>query len=837
VRADWRPEPWVALRVAGLPADVISGLELHRSADLASRLAGAEKQLGALARTGVTTLFDAVSSCHDVPQRRLLLRLKRRLYGAAAIGTLLNDIPLVRELSPDLQAELAAIAAVEAEVERLSDAYESVYAEELLTVEATLRRRIVGSDWLGDVLLSSGDLWQAARWLETPAGAAGSRRLRQESALARYLFRSALRTAPFGGFAAVALLRLPTQPESAPSMQARRHWHSTAQIHHQALQRWISHRLDRTALRNLPLRPAPVRQVEQEPPVVSFPVFSAVGTSVRTEHLGPLMQRVLSVAEGRSTNDVCDALAGTAEEAEVWGQLVDSMVAIGMLTRDLPRTTPDQAGLLELARQLDQLGAAALAGPVRQLAEVLARFPGAAPASRAAHIVKLRDSLGLEAPAVPLYVDRTLSGIRGQDVGITAEELTEVLRPALALARVSASDQPHRRLCEAFLARFGADGVCRDVPAFLTELSRDGRLLSRLRRVDTPVSWLDSAVGRAARTATGTCASIDAALFEQLAVPEGPCALAAFVQLEATDRQAMRSGDYQVVLNGIQSGRHKYLSRYLGGEEPATQAARQSIQERLATADDPMPVEIMPLLGLNFQVHPQLTSWALEIPGDANPQPAQTIPLADLVLRFDPATARLRVSSTRLGRDIEPVHLGFLRDLNLPDELLLIRALSPRIAEDTVAERVKVYGVLDRVAAAGGRPLPRHRPRLEVGRLVLERARWAIPVAELPRPDSKGSSAANFRRLATWREENGLPARGFVRWWGPRMAHAPAQYLDWENPFALAALQRIGPKRHEPLPDEWLLFDELLPRPENALLDVNGRPHVAELLVHFEAGV
>jgi len=65
--------------------------------------------------------------------------------------------------------------------------------------------------------------------------------------------------------------------------------------------------------------------------------------------------------------------------------------------------------------------------------------------------------------------------------------------------------------------------------------------------------------------------------------------------------------------------------------------------------------------------------------------------------------------------------------------------------------------------------------------------------------------------------------------------YRPAQYLDFASPFCFALLRRLVPDD----PDEhgdvgWLLIEELLPVPEDALLRIDGRAHVAELLVEFE---
>jgi hypothetical protein len=864
MNGEWHVEPWVAVRVAGLPADVLGGLRLTRSREMAENLGREQELLAMLSRECVTNLFEAIDGCNDVPQRRLLLTLKRRLYSGKSIAPILEKSPAIDRLPPKIRGTLTDIASAEAGVDRAALRYESTYIQEMLELELALRDRIVGSDWLGEVLLSSNDLWNAAQWImRAPPGVPVSiRQQKHEFALARYMFRAATRTVPFGGFAAVALISFERSAERAPAARPTTRadgvphgrWHSTAHIHVDALERWVSRSLHHSSAANLPLRVSPVIKVSPGAPrVATFPLsgtrmpavswaepFASEPGSVGAVSLGPLMQRVLDVAGGISTKAVCELLARSSEEGAVWRQLVDSMVETGLLTRDQPRTLPDHAGLLALSRRLDQLGDARLSGQVLEIAGLVADYPRTPAQERAKHLVDLNRTLGLDPDVVPLYVDKTLHGLTSARLGIALPNLRDIIRPALTLAHAVLSDEPHRWLCGAFLERFGPSGTCRDVPALLTDLIQDDRLMSNLRRISNPVLWMNSPLGDAIAEADKKSISLDPSLFESMDTPDGPCSLAAFVQLDAPNLHALRAGDYRVVLNGVQSGRYKYLSRYLGGRDPTAQLALAEVREKFASSADPMPVEIMPVLGLNFQVHPQLTSWALEIPGEPSPDPERTLPLSDLSLRFDSEVRQLKVSSTRLQRDIEPVHLGFLRDLNLPDQLLLIRALSPRISEDTVSERVKVYDVLDRSDAARKLPLRRYRPRLEAGRLVMERARWAIPLAEVPLQFPGESRAAFFRRLTMWRRDAGLPARGFVRRLMPGVAgaaaHTTPQYLDFNNPFTFAVIQRLATRNEHRLQSGWLLMRELLPSPENAFLTVNGRSHVSELLVQFEGG-
>ena len=164
MESDWRPEPWVLFRVAGLPAEVLRGLQLARSTALHERLVQAEQLLGRLGLACVQPLFDAIKHCDDHLQRHLLLTLKRKIYGGKPISPMLTRGTGVLALPCLIQHALANIATAEAEVSALTVEYGAMFAEERLAIEGMLRDRIVENDWLGEILLSSGDLWRATQW-------------------------------------------------------------------------------------------------------------------------------------------------------------------------------------------------------------------------------------------------------------------------------------------------------------------------------------------------------------------------------------------------------------------------------------------------------------------------------------------------------------------------------------------------------------------------------------------------------------------------------------------------------------------------------------------------
>jgi hypothetical protein len=185
---------------------------------------------------------------------------------------------------------------------------------------------------------------------------------------------------------------------------------------------------------------------------------------------------------------------------------------------------------------------------------------------------------------------------------------------------------------------------------------------------------------------------------------------------------------------------------------------------------------------------------------------------------------------------VELVHLGFLRDVGLPDELLLLRALSPRCGEESVAERMDLYNSLDWIDLVRGAGLAPFRGRLTVGRVVVERARWAVPLHEVPRRGRTEPPSRHCRRLWRWQTEQRLPRCSFARRLSPRRlagsAAASRFYLDWHSPFAG---EWLGLDREDGAAgDDWLVMTELLPSPHEALLRRGGAGRAAEVVVQYE---
>ncbi|CAN99242.1 hypothetical protein predicted by Glimmer/Critica [Sorangium cellulosum So ce56] len=838
--------PWGALRIAGMPADALAGLRLRESPAVERELAVAELELAAAREDAAARMFDVVRGCEDEALRRAALEVKRRLFNGKAVAA--GALEGARTAPPEgARAALALVDARAARCAALEERYEATFAAEWIAASERFRQTLGSSRLLGGILLSSADHYTTAQKLaEIPSGAplTSAQQIR-EATIARYVFRATARTTPFAGFAGVALLDLSASPPDVgdapraprtPRTSDEARWRSLPQLAlahaGELVARAISSQpaAHAHARARLPLRMNPLRRFAAG--AAPSVVFSrARSGEVMSLGWTPAVARLVEGAEGRTLEDAARALASDDADERACRDVLEQLVEAGMLEPASVPVGPTPAALRAAADALGEIGCAGAPDELRSVARRLEDYATAGVETRA----RLAAELGRGPGRSSLLEDVMVDGAFGAELPVPRGALAEALEPVVRFVRASACGAAHRRLCAAFIERFGRDGVCDDVGGFVTEILEDPRRVALIRGASEPIRWIDAELGRVAAAATGDAVRLDPGLFEGLAAPDAPSSMALFLQIAPPCPRD--GGAPRVVLNGAQAGRAKYLSRYLADVEGRAPEALEAIRRRLAREDGPLPVELSPTLGLNFQVHPRLTAWALEVPWEPSAPGDKVLPLRDLSLRFDAAAIELRLRSRRLGREIEPIHLGFLRDAALPDPHFLLRALSPRLRDDTVAERADLYNVLDRLDLARGAALAPRRPRLTVGRVVVERARWAIPVSAIPRKEPKQPYASYFRAIARLRRELDLPSRGFARYVGREVAGfgftETNMYVDWESPFTLIGLARLlgGPGGGT---SGYLVFTELLPEPEASWLRLDGRPHAAELLVEID---
>jgi hypothetical protein len=114
-------------------------------------------------------------------------------------------------------------------------------------------------------------------------------------------------------------------------------------------------------------------------------------------------------------------------------------------------------------------------------------------------------------------------------------------------------------------------------------------------------------------------------------------------------------------------------------------------------------------------------------------------------------------------------------------------------------------------------PKAEHMERITVGRTVIRRESWRISVGDCPTDPA---------RVAGWARDHGMPRRVFVRMPDERKP----TYLDFES----AVLARIfcrQIRRRADSPGELVAVSEMLPRPEDCWLELDGKRYTSELRI------
>jgi hypothetical protein len=354
-------------------------------------------------------------------------------------------------------------------------------------------------------------------------------------------------------------------------------------------------------------------------------------------------------------------------------------------------------------------------------------------------------------------------------------ELGRVLQPSV----VERAD--YRRLLDGFLARFGAGGRCNDIADFLADVARTtGDVAPALR--PRPIT-------------------------------AGPLPSTALVQL------AGASADPLLVVNQLYVGCGMLSARY-AQDDPELRAALVAWLRTLAgdsrLLDVTLSSDCNPL-----QRHPTLTEQRLAWPGE--PCDAGNLALDELAIVHDAFCDRLQL----LHRDGTPLHPLWLGSIKLSPRAGMPYWLT--LLGQPYEVPPQSEGVVRPPSGAGELVAV---PRLQRGRVVVQRARWWMSTERLRRHWFQRAGAERLFDVAADACVLGLPRQLFVR--APLDERAPGDadsrkplWIDRYNPFCLDLIEALTAQQ------EWLCLTEALPLLGDSFVRVDGKPHTAELLVEF----
>jgi hypothetical protein len=577
--------------------------------------------------------------------------------------------------------------------------------------------------------------------------------------------------------------------------------------------------------------------------------------------------RLLHSANTYTLAELVDLLnEGDSDDVAV-ERFLTTLVGAGLLERQLP--VADQAAdpLRELADWLAAGTGRDFSDTVTQMTMVRSQLRGPAPLSDAGEedrrqralvraLVDLAERAGVP-PEIPVRMGKTIVYESAVFTDPVVELPMRRWRPALqdldvvrrALAVIDAA-LPLRVALGAYCAqRFGAGSA---VPFVLlhgeivADLSRDAadqtpaaRELARFLRLaaslstysaslhDSPLTRLreldrmqrelrqvmlsPAPADRVVRVDPDTLARLSTTWPAWVTTPPS---VAWYLQA-VDDEQSLR-----LVVNTLHAGYGRNRSRALHLSSQAGGTDRWD--RRRNGANGPLLAELGGLFGYSLNVRLESLPFEIDYPFTVSARTAeQRIPISDLEVVHDVRTGLSRLVATGLKHEVKAFHLGMMAGSLLPPAArLLTRAFgSASLSGASVRRLTSEFGVMsvpDAVTSV---------PRVEVGRVIVRRAYWRVPVDQVPKRGKGGADADCLLRMVAWLRSHGIPTRCFVRTLAKEVfglestasialdkSHKP-MYVDFANLYLLLAFERMlndcGPV---------VIFEEALPNPSDPAL-------------------
>ena len=383
-----------------------------------------------------------------------------------------------------------------------------------------------------------------------------------------------------------------------------------------------------------------------------------------------------------------------------------------------------------------------------------------------------------------------------QPFGWLSKPVHELVEEAGATLRsYTAVKRPYSFLRNYFIDTFGAGGVAEDIPAFLATVANE---FMGARRQDIPETSSRS---------------------NDLKLP-----VSTLLQFAAESTDDLNSGNALVVINKVYSGCGWLSARHARGNSPAQKALHSRLHEWLRQIYHPREPVAIPVCGEcdDLQAHPGLTEQVLIWPTEPM-RTGRQILAKDVLLSHNEVTDLLELS-IRGAPPIAPVYLGGI----IPTPSLGARYWLTLLAcpyEVRLSSRWIPPVDLNRHYVE-------HRPRRTEGRTVLARAEWYLSTENLRQRWYRRSGSHQLLDVAEFSNELKMPRIVFARLMSRSarvtdpIAHKPL-WIDTWNPLCLEILQRMLRG------GDWIVLTEALPDANTLWTTLDGRRHVAELLIEM----
>ncbi|RDI66473.1 lantibiotic dehydratase [Nocardia pseudobrasiliensis] len=306
-----------------------------------------------------------------------------------------------------------------------------------------------------------------------------------------------------------------------------------------------------------------------------------------------------------------------------------------------------------------------------------------------------------------------------------------------------------------------------------------------------------------------------------------PSSIGCYVQL-ISDADPVR-----LVINAVHGGHGRSRARV---QAVAGQQAPGDTPIGLIAHSDITLAELGGLFGFTPNNREPSVVREIDYPFTVSRRPeSERIPLGDLVVRLDGETGLLTLAR-QSGEPVHPLHLGMLADGLLPP--------AARLLIQTFGESYYIHPSQPVLIAPEEMVIPAgvlRRPRLELGRVVLQRARWVVPEALIPVRPAGMSDSDYLIEIVGWLRAHGIPSTCFVRKWSNGLRNTADRITEWvadssRKPvyvdFANFYLTSIF-ERMMRAPGPVVIFEEALPEVGDSPGPDRADPAVVEFLIEL----
>jgi len=871
------------VRIGGVPPRRLQALRSPATFRACTRTFRLERSLDAQCDTLVDLLFAEIRRAFDSGRpdvARALLRLKRAVYNRRHALDQLVDVDAIAWLEPETARRVTRwlrtgrLLALRRGLARVM--FDGALLDQRTYLRTTVRETPAFRNGL---LLASRSLFDdLPRHLEAPVMCATNHVRRVEQSVLAYLYRMATRTTPFGSFVSVGAGRWTDDGALATIQLEHLEQRSVVRPPLQTLSRIMDALARHPEVRpsamvclNRTLRASTERVRFLRRGITSAADRLSIAESLVSMKRTPTLDAVLSLTRdaGRalSYGELLAALAGPEADALVRDRaraFLDRLVDEQLL--EMMFGVPDQAvdPLASVRATLARLDAPVVRDVRRMLDAIAAdldRYPSMPTTDRADAGDRIDRAFGeilawFGLSPEPTFRHRLYEDSHAGDAMALSRHLLSPLGDGF---RVLSSVAPafdarlidQERLSALFRERYGEGGECGDLFEFWT-LYRE----REKEQPPSPVAAMQRRINRQFAESYSAAAAQGAEEWEIDIAGVGPDLQELWTRYLPHARSqdclvqfCRTNGTRRVVLNHAIPGWGKYFSRFcafLGGDGPASLVASL----RAFTADHlgrtAIPCDIVGSFSHNANLRPILTDHEIDYPATLSDRPPSArIALDDLVLRHDAARQAVRLYSKRLGREVVPLHLGFLNEISVPPFCQFLLQFGPGQGGLTFEG-----GAFDTACKAHAARFDRHGvayyPRIVAGDLIVRRAYWLVTREDMPSLEDK-TEFDLYLDLCRWWTAKGLPCvcrvePDFLRKsiaspaTGPDLGSArrewkpleQGQFFDCASAVSMSLLARLLRST-----DSALCVEEMLPELDDPTVRVgpDNECHAAEFIV------